>query len=176
MGRCQRRGKAHKRLEYDIWNMSEAWEMPLPTLHSHPGTTSLGSYLSCKKNMERCKTPLWWVSFNILWLYLSDYQTADVWNGLDISEKTQNGREIELLEKKVLLCPSDSLCLNALLLLLMDRYYHYRLGSDWQTKLFCTSPKELVRGCNLGKTQKKKAVCDFDGQLPEESPHSRTAK
>lgn len=38
--------------------------------------------------------------------------------------ETQNGREKELLEKKVLLCPSDSLCLNALLLLLMDRYYH----------------------------------------------------
>lgn len=42
--------------------------------------------------------------------------------------------------------------------------------------LFCTSPKELVRGCNLGKTRKKKAVCDFDEQLPKESPNSRTPK
>lgn len=43
-------------------------------------------------------------------------------------------------------------------------------------KLFPTSPKELLRRCNLGKTQRKKAACDFDGQLPKESPNSRTAK
>lgn len=41
---------------------------------------------------------------------------------LDTSEKMQNGTEKELLEKKVPLCPSDSLCLNALLLLSMGRY------------------------------------------------------
>lgn len=39
-----------------------------------------------------------------------------------------------------------------------------------------TSPKELVKGCDLGKTQKKKAVCDFDRQLPKASPNPRTAK
>ena len=38
------------------------------------------------------------------------------------------------------------------------------------------SPEELVKGCDLGKTQKKAAVCDFAGQLPKESPNPRTAK
>lgn len=96
--------------------------MPLPTLHSHPGTTSLGSYMSCKKNLKRCNPPPL-VSLLQHSLTLPFYQTADVWNGLWIPQR-KNGREKELLEKKVLLCPSDSLCLNALLLLLMDRYYH----------------------------------------------------
>ena len=43
-------------------------------------------------------------------------------------------------------------------------------------RLLSTSPQELVKGYDLGKTQKKKAVCDFDGQLPKESPNPRTAK
>lgn len=52
--------------------------------------------------------------------FLSDSKCLEWF--LDTSEKTQNGREKELLEKQVPLCPSDSLCLNALLLLSMERY------------------------------------------------------
>lgn len=60
--------------------------MPLPTLHSHPGTTSLGSYLSCKKNLKRCNPPPL-VSLLQHSLTLPFYQTADVWNGLWIPQR-----------------------------------------------------------------------------------------
>lgn len=48
---------------------------------------------AAKRTWKNAKKPLGWVCSNMLWLYLSDCQTADVWNGFWIPQRKGTFRE-----------------------------------------------------------------------------------